>query len=35
MEERHSILGKAMDANCLGYFFTICNSLYENNVTLS
>jgi hypothetical protein len=25
MGERHSILGKAMDANCLEYFFTICN----------
>ena len=33
--ESHSILGKAMDANCLEYFFTICNSLHENNVTLS
>ena len=33
--ESHSILGKAMDANCLEYYFTICNSLHENNVTLS
>jgi hypothetical protein len=24
-----------MGANCLEYYFTICNSLYENNVTLS
>ncbi len=34
-EGSHSILGKAMDAKCLEYYFTICNSPYENNVTLS
>ena len=27
MDDRHIILGKAMDANCLEYFFTICTVL--------
>jgi hypothetical protein len=35
MDEQHIILGKAMDANCLEYFFTICNSLSKNMVTQS
>jgi hypothetical protein len=35
MNERHSILGKAMYANCLEYFFAICNSLSEYLITQS
>ena len=33
MDERQIILGKAMDANCLEYFFTICTALSENSLT--
>ena len=33
--DRQTIIGKAMDANCLEYFFTICVALYENKITQS
>jgi hypothetical protein len=35
MDERHIIIGNAMDDNCLECFFTICNSLSGNLITQS
>jgi hypothetical protein len=35
MDDRHVILGNAMDANCLECFFTICIALSRNLLTQS